>query len=110
MSRYGILSQAPYTLTFATTQRTQTMTLGETAVEFRHLKPALFFGYMLQAGLYVAEPEKAVLDQFYMIARGLSSLDPTVLDLATLDGEKLRAYADRFPAAVRAMVKEHSRR
>lgn len=108
LSRYGILSQAPYTLTFATTQRTQRMTLGETAVEFRQLKPALFFGYTLQAGLYVAEPEKAVLDQLYMIARGLSSLDPADLDLSALDGARLHEYAGHFPAAVQAMVEERS--
>lgn len=104
LARYGILSQVPYALTFATTHRTQRMVLGETAVEFRQLKGELFFGYTVQAGLYVAEPEKALLDQLYMIVRGISDLRADELDLSSLDGERLRTYADRFPASVRATV------
>ncbi|MCX7853152.1 MAG: type IV toxin-antitoxin system AbiEi family antitoxin domain-containing protein [Caldilineales bacterium] len=107
LSRYGILSQVPYVLTFATTHRTQRMTLGETTVEFHQLKPSLFFGYTLQGGLYVAEPEKAVLDQLYLVARGLSALDPADLDLSALDADRLRDYAARFPASVQALVEKH---
>lgn len=107
LSRYGILSQVPYVLTFATTHRTQRMTLGETTVEFHQLKPSLFFGYTLQGGLYVAEPEKAALDQLYLVARGLSALDPADLDLSALDADRLRDYAARFPASVQALVEKH---
>ncbi len=104
LARYGILSQMPYVLTFATTHRTSRMVLGGTAVEFRRLKGELFFGYTVQGGLYVAEPEKALLDQLYMVARGLSELKLDALDLAALDNERLRTYADRFPANVQAAV------
>ncbi len=105
LARYGILSQVPYALTFATTQRTHRMVLGETVVEFRQLKSELFFGYTLQAGLYVAEPEKALLDQLYMIARGVSDLNPEGLDLSPLDIERLFTYASRFPASVQTVVR-----
>lgn len=104
LSRYGILSQVPYTLSFATTHRSRRLTLADTVVEFHQLKRALFFGYTLEGGLYVAEPEKALLDQLYLATRGLTSLAIGELELSSLDQERLRAYAGCFPAAVLAAV------
>jgi len=54
----------------------------------------------------VAEPEKALLDQLYMVTRGLSSLAWDELDLSSLDGERLQDYATRFPTTVRAAVSQ----
>ncbi len=105
LARCGILSQFPYALTFATTQRTQRICLGDTLVEFRQIKEDLFFGYTLQTGLYVAEPEKALLDQLYMIARGVSDLKPDNLDLSPLNVERLFAYASHFPASVQTAIR-----
>ena len=104
LSRYGILSQIPYVVTFATSQRSRRLLLGDTTVEFRQLKADLFFGYRVTGGLYVAEPEKALLDQLYMASRGLASLAWDDLTLSTLDLERLRAYAHHFPLAVQAAL------
>lgn len=104
LSRHGILSQIPYVLTFAATHRSQRMALGETEVEFHQLKRELFFGYTLTQGLYVAEPEKALLDQLYMVTRGLSNLALNELDLSPIDPQRLRAYAASFPATVQIVA------
>ena len=106
LSRYGILSQVPYTLTFATPHKTRRLTLGDTVVEFRQLKDDLFFGYTLEGGLYVAEPEKAFLDQLYMVTRGLSNLALDELDLSSLTAERSQEYMVRFPAAVQNLLSE----
>jgi predicted transcriptional regulator of viral defense system len=104
LSRDGILSQVPYALTFATPRRSQRLLLGDTSVEFRQLKEELYFGFTLQAGLYLAEPEKALLDQLYMVTRGLSSQDLGELDLSRLSPELLRTYAGHFPAGVQVLL------
>ena len=104
LSHYGILSQTPYVLTFAITQRTRRLRLGEAEVQYHRLKADLFFGYTVADGLYVAEPEKALLDQAYLAARGLSSIAWDELDLASLDPARLRDYAGRFPPAVQRAV------
>src|SRR5687767_11002382 len=57
LSRYGILSQIPYTLRFATTKTSKKMSIGEVEAEFSHLKPELFFGYRLEEGKNIAIPE-----------------------------------------------------
>ena len=104
LSRYGVLSQVPYTWTFATPHRSRRLTLGDTVVEFHQLKDELFFGYALEGGLYLAEPEKALLDQIYLMTRGLTGLPLDELDLSPLDWKRLWGYGQRFPAAVQTIV------
>src|SRR4030042_6289781 len=59
LSRYGILSQIPYTITLATTRRSKKMTLDGTAVEDGQLRGDLFFGYRLEKGRETAAPATA---------------------------------------------------
>lgn len=110
LARYGILSQIPYTLTFATTKRSKRVTLGETAVEFRQLRAALFFGYTLEQGLDIAEPEKALLDILYLCARGKARLDFDALNLTSLSRAKFREYARHFPSYVQTKAQDLARR
>jgi predicted transcriptional regulator of viral defense system len=105
LSRYGIQSQVPYALQFATPKRSRHLTLGETNVQFHQLKAELFFGFTLIDGLYVAEPEKSLLDQCYLASRGLTELTWDELDLAALDQARLREYAGRFPPTVQARIR-----
>jgi predicted transcriptional regulator of viral defense system len=106
LSRYGILSQMPYTLTFATTKRSKKTTLADREVEYRQIKSTYFFGYKLKDGIYVAEPEKAVLDQLYMISKGKVSSDVSEWSLVGLEKSKLLQYSKRFPAAIQKTAQE----
>jgi predicted transcriptional regulator of viral defense system len=95
LARHGILSQIPYTMTFATTRRSKRMTIGGREAEFRQIKKELFFGYTLEGGLYVAEPEKALLDELYMMARGRAAVSIDELDVRGLSAKKLREFGLR---------------
>lgn len=105
LSRYGILNQIPYSLTFATTKTTKQQSLAGREVEYRQLKDGLFFGYNLAEGIYIAEPEKAVLDQLYLISKGMNASDTSEWSLVGLDKKKLLKYSEKFPPAVRKTVK-----
>jgi len=104
LSRHGILSQIPYSVTMATTRRSKKMILDGTAVEYRQLQRDLFFGHHLEKGLDIAEPEKALLDALYLMKRGKLSLALEELDLSGLSTEKLNSYGSRFPRYVRAAL------
>lgn len=106
LARHGILSQIPYTVTFATTRRSKKMTLGTTVAQFHQLRSKLFFGYTLEQGLYLAEPEKAFLDEVYLIKRGKASLELSELRLVDISQEKLLSYADCFPPYVQKAVQK----
>jgi hypothetical protein len=105
LSRYGILSQIPYTLTFATNRRSKKILLRDREVEYRQLKKEYFFGYKLEKGLYIAEPEKAVLDQLYMISKGKASSDISEWSLIGLKKVKLLQYSKYFPKTVQISAK-----
>jgi len=103
---FGVVSQKTYTLTFATTRRSRKDLLGQTEIEYRHLTKELFFGYALKNGLYFAEPEKALLDQLYMVTLGKAKLDFEELDLHELSFKKTEKMAQKFPPAVQKKLME----
>lgn len=106
LSRYGILSQIPYTLTFATTKTSKKLNLAGREIEYRKLKDELFFGFALINGVYIAEPEKAVLDELYLISKGKAASEINEWSLAGLNKGKLLDYGQKFPLTVQKKIKE----
>lgn len=104
LSLYGILSQIPYTQTFAALKKSKKMTLYDTEVEFTQLKEELFFGYKLEQGIYIAEPEKALLDQLYLVSRGKRNISVEELDFKNINKARFIEYAARFPSYTRPLV------
>jgi predicted transcriptional regulator of viral defense system len=95
LARHGILSQIPYAMTFATTRRPKRMTIGGREAEFRQIKKALFFGYGLESGLLVAEPEKALVDMLYMASLGRAAIRMDELAVERLSKKKIKLYAEK---------------
>ena len=106
LSKYGILSQTPYVLTFATSKPSKRLNLGNKEIEYRQLKEEYFFGYVLDDGVYVAEPEKAILDQLYMTSRGISISDMSEWSLINLKKGKLTQYSKKFPLTVQNEIRK----
>ena len=100
LSQYSILSQIPYCLTFATTNGSKKITLGKTEIEYRQLKDSYFFGYVLKEGIYIAELEKAIADQLYMISKGRAVDSTAEWSLVGLDKDRFLQYAKKFPNTV----------
>lgn len=110
LSRYGIVSQIPYTLTMAAPMRSKKMQLGDVSVEFRQIKKELFFGYNLVNGVFIAEPEKALVDQLYMTAIGRGTLETDELNLKNISFSKLKKIAAKFPEKVQSLARDLLRR
>ncbi len=105
LSKYGVISEVPYVLEFATTKGTRKKQIGGMDVLYRKLQKKLFFGYTMSNGVMIAEPEKAVLDMVYLKAAGkYAGNEAEKLDLRKLDMKKLKKYAMRFPAKARAAL------
>ncbi|MBM3301832.1 MAG: hypothetical protein FJY85_18010, partial [Deltaproteobacteria bacterium] len=101
LSRFGVLNLVPYSLSFATTRKSKSVILLEQRVDYRHLKEDLYFGFTNEGGLYVAEPEKALLDLVYFASFGKAMIQPEELDLGSLSTRALDVYARRFPPRVK---------
>ncbi len=106
LSKCGILNMVPYTVTFATPRKTRRYTIAGRDIEFRKLKPSLFWGFKEIGGTYIAEKEKAFLDQIYLYKKGITEFDIDEMNLKILAITKLNAYARQYPDYVRTFLQK----
>jgi predicted transcriptional regulator of viral defense system len=70
LSYYSLIPEAVYSLTSVTSKKTCQFNSSVGQFSYRKIKPKLFFGYKLvnyqNHNFKIAEPEKAVLDYFYL--------------------------------------------
>jgi antitoxin component of RelBE/YafQ-DinJ toxin-antitoxin module len=69
----------------------------DVTIEFSKVTPALFFGFNRIDNFYMATPEKAILDTFYL-RRALPT--PDELEMETVNIDALKQMARRFPFTV----------
>jgi len=104
LAGYGILNLVPYTITFATPRKTKKFLLRKQQVEFRQITRDLFFGFEMKNGIYIASPEKAFLDEIYLLSRGKVTLDFDEVDTRKLSIKRLKNYSKSFPPYVRSQI------
>jgi predicted transcriptional regulator of viral defense system len=104
LAKYGIINQGRYGLTLATTRHSRQITIAGAECNYSKLKPALFFGFDLIDGVYLASPEKAVLDELYLIGLGKRQADTSEWYTEDLDQEKLQEYLKPFNLKVHKMA------
>jgi len=127
LAHYGLIPEYVPTVTSATTTRPGRWETPLGIFEFRHLKPALFFGYRrLDLGegqaAFVATPEKALLDLIYLTPGGdapeylrelrLQNLDRLDLDAlqrmtTRFDRPKMARAAERVAELARGEAEEY---
>ncbi len=98
LDRHGLCRTGIVAFTYVTTRliprREQaTRSLQGRQLVYRHLAPHLFFGYRPEAGILLAEPEKAALDLLYYLYKGQgSALCAADIDFASLRASRYRSY------------------
>jgi len=106
LSKYGILSQVPYTLTFATPKRSKKMILNDVEVKFTKLSDKYFFGYTFENGINIASPEKALVDCLYLVSKGKRVIGVDELYLKNVDKENLIEISKVFPENTKELVRD----
>lgn len=96
LGQKGVLSQKSYALTLATTKRARQIETSGASFNYHHLKENLFFGYELENGYLVAQPEKAFLDLAYLSLNGYARLDGEEMNLKLLKKVKVEEYLKKF--------------
>ena len=76
---------------------------------FRYVKLAanLYGEFKKEQGIFIATPEKALLDAFYLISYGRYSLDLSSLDTTKLDRRELERLGRNFPLKTKNMLKRY---
>lgn len=106
LAKFGILSQIPYTLSLATLKKPKKILIANRPIEYRHLNDKFFWGYFLENGAYIAEPEKALLDELYLVTKGYAQLDLKDLDLSDVNLQKLQSLAKKYPQTVSLLARK----
>lgn len=96
---HGIYNQIPAALTLATAAKTKKLLILDTSIEYSHLKKELFCGYALKGKTLIASPEKALLDELYLIGLGKRSISLQELDLGKINKTKLKKWLPFYPSS-----------
>lgn len=108
LNHHGILSQFPYETTSATPKKSKSKVVSDKLYSYTQIKKSLFWGYFKQGNYLIAEPEKALLDQLYLHAKGLKGQSIDEYDYEHLDMRKFWQYAKLFPqtAKLKKLLKQ----
>jgi predicted transcriptional regulator of viral defense system len=76
---------------------------------FRYVKVAstLYFSFKKERGFFIATPEKALLDAFYLMSYGRYALDISALDVTKLDRKKIKQLSKKFPLKTQNMLEKY---
>ncbi len=101
LSFHGIIPETVYAVTSITTLTPRERMVSGKRYLYHRIQPKAFTGYRpMEQGEFtclIAEPEKALVDYYYFVARGLRKpLDVDRLHLKNLDSHKLMEYASLF--------------
>jgi hypothetical protein len=88
-------------------KRTKEILLNGTVFRYAKISGALYFGFKKEKGFFIATPEKALLDAFYLISLGRYALDLAALDARKLDRDEIERLSRRFPRKTRDLLNKY---
>jgi hypothetical protein len=107
LSYYGITPQMQKSFFESiSVKRTKTFEFGGLSFHYIKLRPELYSNFIKRDGIFIALPEKAVLDTFYLASLGRYSLDGASLDLTIINNETLAEFSALYPPKVRKYFEE----
>jgi len=87
-------------------KRTKEIQVNGSVFRYSKIDETLYFGFKKEKGFFIATPEKALLDAFYLMSYGRYALDISALDTDKLVGENIRRLSSKFPLKTRRMLKK----
>lgn len=107
---YGIIEQIPARITLVTEKKGRTYeTVQGNVIEYTHITKQRYFGYKIEGNTIIAEKEKALLDELYLISLKKRHLSLQDLDISTIDVQRLEKWLKKFPPFTQKLWKEVQR-
>jgi len=88
-------------------RRTKEIQVNGSVFRYSKIAERLFFGFNKEHGFFIARPEKAILDAFYLMSYGRYSLDISALDADKLDRQIIKQLSSEYPLKTRKVLKKH---
>jgi predicted transcriptional regulator of viral defense system len=80
---------------------------GGDVLRYFRIKPDLYFGFRKQGNFFIASPEKALLDAFYLMSFGRYSLDISALDKNKFNMKQIEQLSQNFPLKTINLLVKH---
>ena len=93
LAHHGLIHQIPYRLELMTPKRSRTLSIGSKEISVHHLKMDLFWGYEITDGIWMATPEKAIIDILYLRRLGKKTLPVDEIRWKSVNRKKLLQFA-----------------
>jgi len=106
LHRYDIIDQVPARITLITTKKGRVLRLTNQILEYSHLTSKLYFGYNIQDNFLIAEKEKALLDELYLISLKKRHLSLENLDLSKINKKLFNHWLKKFPIYTQKLAKK----
>lgn len=88
-------------------KRTKEIALNGSIFRYTKIASNLYFGFKKEKGVFIATPEKALLDAFYLMSFGRYTFDLSALDAEKLDEANVKCLSEKFPLRTRNMLKKY---
>ena len=85
-------------------KRTRKFEVGQFTFLYSKISLDLYKGFERGEDVFIALPEKALLDSLYLASLGRYSLDTSALDLTKVNGEVLENLSSFFPSRLRTFM------
>jgi predicted transcriptional regulator of viral defense system len=80
---------------------------GKDILRYVRIKKDLYFGFKKEGNFFIASPEKALLDAFYLMSYGRYSLDISSLDQNKFDKKLIKKFSKKFPLKTINLITKH---
>lgn len=88
-------------------KRSKKIEVNKTILNYTRISKDLYFGFQREKRFFIAKPEKALLDAFYLLSLGRYSLDISAIEFSRVDQEQLYALSKHFPKKTRQLVQTY---
>lgn len=78
-------------------KRTKEIEVENTIFNYTKINTNLYSGFKKEKDFFIATPEKAFLDAFYLMSLGRYSFDIASIDFSKLNGSLIRKLINKFP-------------
>ncbi|MBI4838790.1 MAG: hypothetical protein HY806_06540, partial [Nitrospirae bacterium] len=93
---YGILLQAPQTITSVTPKRAKKIHAGNREFTYSHLNQKYYSGYIREQGFIISTPEKALIDTIFFAGYGRIVIHPEEWVLNNIDKKRLKKLSEKI--------------
>ena len=91
----------------AAIKRTKEIEIDGSIFRYVKINSAYYFGFKKEKDFFIATPEKALVDAFYLMSFGRYALDISALSAEKLDRKEIRRISNVFPLKTRSILKKY---